>query len=297
MPIKIMSKTVNIKKKHKMYPLFVGTSMFMLFVSAICLYIAAYSGVMKGIEQLSYMIISAIGILFFLMCTMYLFFNLISPAIGVSVSAAGIRDYTTAGKGAGFIPKESILSLKLFGKDNKEFLGITVLPDYVDGLGLNKAAKREIQNNIESGTPAVIIRQTDVNVPLYKLMKLMVNKFERNAPAGSVKACTAAVEVKPDNTETISVLQSLNELVLSADKIEAFSNEGNNEIIALDFEDEVAPAPVINNTTTETELTLITVDEAPARPKTVDEMLMALSKDKKFNFSPITIDDNDEKND
>ncbi len=282
-----------------MYPLFVGISLIMLLASIFCLYVAAFADVMKGWEQLTCMLIGAVGILFFLMCTMYLFFNLVSPSVGVSVNAKGVRDYTTAGKGAGFIPRESIVSLKLFGKDNKEFLGITILPDYIEALGLNNAAKREIQNNINSGTPAVVIRQADINVPIYKLMKLMVNKFENeqaiNPPVKDVSASQAMPNTNSMVDESTTVLQPLEGLMLTMDPQDNEEKE-IAEVITLDSDEEPIPMS-INNDTPDDDLTVLTVDELPARPKTIDEMLAALVPNRKTEFSPLTVNEENEGND
>ncbi len=288
-----MSKTVNVRKKHKMYPLYVGVSMLMLFASVFCLYVAAFINAMNGVEQIICMLISAVGVLFFLMCTMYLFFNLFSPAIGVSVSSRGVRDYTTAGKGAGFIPKESIVSLKLFGRDNKEFLGITVLPDYVDGLGINAAAKKEIKNNIDSGMPAVVIRQADINVPIYKLMKLMVSKFEAdNAAPGATTQSSSTPTDKNAPIDTLAILQPLDELMLTAEDA-AENGAAGDDVFTLDFEEEIAPVPFATPEESDPEFTVLTVEELPVRPRTIDEMLAALVPDKKNIFSPLTVDEED----
>ncbi len=274
-----------------MYPLYVATSLLLLFASIFCLGVAAFADVMKGAEQLTCMLISSVGILFFLMCTMYMFFNLFSPAIGVSVNSSGIRDYTVAGKGAGFIPKEAIVSLRLFGKDNKEFLGITVLPDYIESLGLNKAAKREIKNNIESGTPAIIIKQSDINVSIYKLMKLMINRFEPTAAQKSADS-DPMISKKKSSAETMAVLQQLDGFISPEITNKDEQNE-DSEVFTLDFEDE-APPTGAKTDDNDSPFTILTVDDTPSRPKTIDEMLATLVQDRRVDFPPITIDDNDD---
>ncbi len=259
-----MAKTVNIKRKHKMYPLLVSLSMLLLCASVFCLYVAAFAGVMVGWEQLICMLLSSACILFFLMCTLYLFFSLFTPTVGVSLNDSGVYDYTTADKGAGFIPKEAIVSLKMFGRENKEFLGISVLPDYVESLGLSRAAKREIQNNIASGTPAVVIRQCDINVPLTKLMKLMIKRFENNEA----------------NEEIIENGNQAEIVITDEEQIDIPKETELPDVLSLDGVEETAEERM-SYQKANIDLTVLTVDTSSKRAATIDEMLAELLPAKK----------------
>ncbi len=222
------------------------------------------------------MLISSICILFFLMCTLYLFFSLFTPTVGIAINSDGIYDYITADKGAGFIPKEAIVSLKLFGKENKEFLGISVMADYIEGLGLNRAAKREIQNNIASGTPAVVIRQCDINVSLSKLMKLMIKRFE----SGDAK------ELNDETAEQHEVV------LVSEQKIEVADEHADTEVISLSEVEETSEAELTEKTD-ESDYPVLTVEDTVKRATTVEEMLAELLPSKKSDYSPVAIIDDD----
>jgi len=195
-----MKLPVNIKRKQANLPAYTIVSLIMLCIALFCLFIPfipVFSDAVNKNMQTWYMILGGVGTMFFAFVTSYTVFNIVSPSIGVTISNEGIYEYTVAECGAGFIPKEAIVSLKTFGKDKKQYLGIVIDPEYVESLGEGIAAKREIRNNIEAGVPAVIIKQSDVYIPVSELFKLIKNAYE-----------TAE---KPKNTEEKPVVKTTSE--------------------------------------------------------------------------------------
>lgn len=175
-----MKLPVNIKKKQSTMPIYSAIGLIMLCIALFCLFtpfIPPFSTKLSKDMQLVYMIIGGIGTMFFAFATSYTVFNIISPPVGVTISDEGIYEYTVAGCGAGFIPKEAIISLKTFGKDKRQYLGINISPQYISDLGEGNAAKKEIAHNMEAGIPAVIIRQSDVYITVSKMLKLITEAY------------------------------------------------------------------------------------------------------------------------
>jgi len=190
-----MKLPVNIKKKQSSMPIYSAVSLVMLCIALFCLFspfIPPFSTGLSKSMQTGYMILGGIGTMFFAFVTSYTVFNIVSPPIGITVSEEGIYEYTVAGCGAGFIPKEAIVSLKAFGKDKRQYLGINVDSAHIGNLGEGLAAKREITNNMEAGIPAVIIRQKDIYITVNKLLKIIMEAYSNVEP--SVKAPLKPIE-------------------------------------------------------------------------------------------------------
>lgn len=176
-----MKLPINIKRKQANLPVYTIVSLIMLCIALFCLFlpfIPVFSDAVNKNMQTAYMILGGVGTMFFAFVTAYTVFNIISPSIGVTISNEGIYEYTVAEYGAGFIPKEAIVSLKTFGKDKKQYLGIVVAPEYTESLGECVAAKKEIRGNVEAGIPAVIIKQSDIYIPVSELFKIIKNAYD-----------------------------------------------------------------------------------------------------------------------
>jgi hypothetical protein len=212
-----MKLPINIKKKQTSMPVYAATSIIMLCIALFCLFtpfIAPFSTVLSKDMLTAYMILGGVTTMFFAFVTAYTVFSIISPPIGITVSEEGIYEYTVAGCGAGFIPKEAIVSLKTYGVDKKQYLGINVASAYVAELGEKLSAKREIMDNVDAGAPAVIIRQSDIYITVNKLLKILIDAYgtestqPKSATAVPLKAESKAekafippVEKKPSATD------------------------------------------------------------------------------------------------
>lgn len=195
-------KDLRIKKKQQYLPFYIGFCIIMFGLGLFCLflpYIAPYRDTFSATRKAVYLALGGLGTVYFAFLTSYLVFQLVSPPTALLISSKGLTDFTTSGKGAGFIPKDAIISLKVFGIKKKLYLGIKVSDDIVPDLGLKPAAKREIQTNISSGMPAVIIKQSDVNVPIRKLLRLIVDRLA--TPAAKTEEATA--QKKENHSPTI----------------------------------------------------------------------------------------------
>lgn len=181
-----MKLPVNIKKKQSSMPIYAVVGLLMLCIALFCLFmpfIPTFADATSKNMQTVYMIIGGVGTMFFAFVTSYTIFNIISPPVGITISNEGIYEYTVANCGAGFIPKEAIVSLKTFGKDKKRYLGINVATKHAEKLGEGMAAKREILNNINAGIPAVIIRQSDIKISVSKLLELIMEAYATETKA------------------------------------------------------------------------------------------------------------------
>lgn len=269
-----MKLPINIKKKQSSMPVYSAISLIMLCIALFCLFtpfIPPFSTEISKNMQTGYMILGGVGTMFFAFVTSYTVFNIISPPVGVTVSEEGIYEYTVAGFGAGFIPKEAIISLKTFGKDKRQYLGIKVDADYVSDLGESVAAKKEIAHNVDAGIPAVIIRQCDIYITVNKLLKIIMEAYgERNKTEDAFVKETKITENAPEPlnviTETDIPLPSIQE-------------KDSMPIITDDVT--IATAITDNNSTKKApEKETISVSELPPPPnviKTVDELLEKLN--------------------
>jgi len=176
-----MKLPVTVKKKQRAMPIYAAVSIIMLCIALFCLFtpfIPPFSNALSKTALTLYMTLGGVCTMFFAFVTSYIIFNLISPPVGISIAKDGVYDYTVAGSGVGFIPKESIVSLKTFGNDQKQYLGIKIADGFVDELGASNAVRKEIQNNLLSGIPAVIIRESDISISVKKLLKLIIEAYD-----------------------------------------------------------------------------------------------------------------------
>ncbi len=198
-----MKLPVVIKRRQKLYPLYAVISAVMLGISLLFMFfpfIDAFTTALSGRMLTFYMVLGGVCTMFFSFTTSGIIFSIVSPKTAVKLTKKGIYDHTVAGVGAGFIPREAIVSLKSFGGSKNGFLGLRIDDGYVDSIGgKSRKVRNEINDNIASGLPAVVIKQSDVAMPLGSLSKLIMEAYSQPAePEKEAEPSSAASSGKTE---------------------------------------------------------------------------------------------------
>lgn len=186
-----MKLPIIIKKRQQGYVLYTLVGILMLAISLLFLFfpfIPRVANTLSAELLRGYMILGGVCTLFFAFATASFLFEAIAPSNALKITQNGMYDYTVAGKGVGFIPGDAIVSLKLFGDRKNTFLGIKLDSDYTSSLSADKRVKDELSENYLSGLPNVVIRQSDIRMPIEELMNILLELFaDDNQPEGDVK--------------------------------------------------------------------------------------------------------------
>ncbi len=123
----------------------------------------------------------------------YFFYFIVAKHTALIVTEEGIYDFVTGNKGVGFIEKGKITSIRIFGTKRKPILGIQV----DNPKHLIKTVKKSVQDvvlyNLDMNRPAIVIRQSDLSVPISDAAKLICQKL--NSTGGvSVDETHTAIE-------------------------------------------------------------------------------------------------------
>lgn len=278
-PVNDMNLPVIIKKKQGLYPLYAAISIAMLGIALLFLFfpfIPLVTNAMSSSEITVYMIIGGICTLFFAFTSSVIIFSIVSPPTAIKITKNGIYEYTVAGVGAGFIPKEAIVSLKKFGSDGRQFLGIRIDTKYLDVLSNDKKARLEISSNINSGLPAIIIRQNDIKMPINELLNIIMTVY-----------ADMNTEAKQQETKLDSVMnvQDVEPITITDDELEVAAEEQKitdhtvkqDEICTVDEQDPTISYKPFSLPSTEDEYAPILVNPEKPRIKTVDDLLAQLN--------------------
>ncbi len=259
----------KVKKKTPYTVTYTLIGFIMLAFALICLFspfIPAFN-VFSSPMQRAYMIIGGICTPFFAFVICFSILNLTSPTDGIIITEKGFTERTMADGGVGFIPADAIISLKLFGNKKKQFLGIRLENDYLDTIGKTKKAKQEISSNIQSGMPAVIIRDCDISISVKELLDTMIYVYKQKP----VKKASAITE---QPTEIVSI-PALVEDTSSEDSNENISLQNtDNEVLSISPDDNVKEAELNTDNSSLDDLPL-TVDFDADKPHitNIDELL------------------------
>lgn len=250
-----MKLPITIKKRQSGYVLYTIVGILMLTISLLFLFFPFIPQVTSALsaEMLrTYMILGGGCTLFFAFATASFLFGAVSPPVALKITDDGVYDYTVAGVGAGFIPSDAIVSLKVFGDRRNTFLGIKLDGRYPDFLPSNKKVKKELLDNYAAGLPNIIIKQSDIRMEISELMNILLNAYTN--------------EKSDEQTDT--------------EKIDEES-ELFTQALLIDDEDELPPEEELLPHTEESYTPILISREKAERPmtktiKTVDELLAEL---------------------
>ena len=100
-------------------------------------------------------------------------YRIIIPQNALVMDESGFCDYTVCNVGTGFVPWDNVLDIKVFGPENALLLGVTVRSlEELDGVPSDKVY-REFAENAKTGVPEIIIKQSDIKIPLRQLERAM----------------------------------------------------------------------------------------------------------------------------
>ncbi len=269
----------KVKRRYPYISAYAIVSFIMLIFALICLF-SPFLPIINTLPKTMlsvYMVIGGVCTPFFAFVLCYCILNMTSPTTGFTITEKGFIDHTMADGGVGFIPAEAIISLKLFGDKNhqsKQFLGIRLDSGSTATLGKTKKARQEIQNNIESGMPAIILRQCDLKISIRELLKILLDVY------GQQESSTASCQ-KEQDVEIISV-SSMSEEENSANQDTTTELQNSDEVLEIvqdeDNEQQLYETSSIDDVP-------LTMDFEPEKPHitNIDDLLSHIFQKKDSN--------------
>ena len=186
-------KITKIQRRNASLPVMALLSLVMTGASVFCI---AFPYVKKFDELLFYCFtgVGVIGLLYFSYMFASTIYRIIIPQNALVMDESGFCDYTVCNIGTGFVPWDNVLDIKVFGPENAPLLGITVRSlEELDGVPSDKVY-REFAENAKTGVPEIIIKQSDIKIPLRQLERAM----KRAAGGAEKEAADAAARTVAD---------------------------------------------------------------------------------------------------
>ena len=186
-------KITKIQRRNASLPVMALLSLVMTGASVFCI---AFPYVKKFDELLFYCFtgVGVIGLLYFSYMFASTIYRIIIPQNALVMDESGFCDYTVCNVGTGFVSWNNVLGIKVFGPENAPLLGITVRSlEELDGVPSDKVY-REFAENAKTGGPEIIIKQSDIKIPLRQLERAM----KRAAGGAEKEAADAAARTVAD---------------------------------------------------------------------------------------------------
>ena len=186
-------KITKIQRRNASLPVMALLSLVMTGASVFCI---AFPYVKKFDELLFYCFtgVGVIGLLYFSYMFASTIYRIIIPQNALVMDESGFCDYTVCNVGTGFVSWNNVLGIKVFGPENAPLLGITVRSlEELDGVPSDKVY-REFAENAKTGVPEIIIKQSDIKIPLRQLERAM----KRAAGGAEKEAADAAARTVAD---------------------------------------------------------------------------------------------------
>lgn len=286
-----MKLPIVIKKKQALYPLYAVISAAMLCIALAFLFfpfIPAVTNALSSKILTVYMVLGGVCTMFFAFTTSSIVFSIFSPPTAIRITQNGVYDYTVANIGAGFIAKDAILSLKTFGNNKSAFLGLRLDTKYLDTLSSNPKVRREINENTNSGLPAIIIKQADIRIPISELLKILLENYSEVSVDKKSKDKKPDTVLPKQSVDPISILEDdttnmqMHPSVIPAVDIGPISisnndNQKSREKGAMDITETSISYKTFSLPSIDDEYTPILVTPKKPRVKTVDDLLAQLN--------------------
>lgn len=186
-------KITKIQRRNASLPVMALLSLVMTGASVFCM---VFPYVKKFDELLFYCFtgVGVIGLLYFSYMFASTIYRIIIPQNALVMDESGFCDYTVCNVGTGFVSWNNVLGIKVFGPENAPLLGITVRSlEELDGVPSDKVY-REFAENAKTGVPEIIIKQSDIKIPLRQLERAM----KRAAGGAEKEAADAAARTVAD---------------------------------------------------------------------------------------------------
>ena len=195
-------KITKIQRRNASLPVMALLSLVMTGASVFCM---AFPYVKKFDELLFYCFtgVGVIGLLYFSYMFASTIYRIIIPQNALVMDESGFCDYTVCNIGTGFVPWDNVLDIKVFGPENALLLGVTVSSlEELDGVPTDKVY-REFAENAKTGVPEIIIKQSDIKIPLRQLecaMKRAAGGAEKEAADAAARTVADIYGIEMDET-------------------------------------------------------------------------------------------------
>ena len=162
------------------------------------------------------------GITFCCFATIFVFllFKECKPDSIIILNSRGFKDFKNVGANVE-IEWTNVASIKLMGKKETPYLGITLENADIVMAHMKKPYAEDMRENIEEGLPHILLSQRDIRYPINELKELFV-KFTREA-----RALKNDIPSKPKNNPftTEDVLRAFGKLDTIEEEKEASENK------------------------------------------------------------------------
>lgn len=158
------------------------------------------------------------GILFLIFTVLFVFllYKECKPADALIITSRGFTDLKNVGESI-IIDWTNVASVKLFGKKDMPFLGITLENSDIVMAKMKKAKADLMRENIEENLPNILIAQSEIRTSVKELKDLFV-KFVREARA--LDSSSAPKKQKNNPFSTDDVLRAFGKLPKAEQKNE-----------------------------------------------------------------------------
>lgn len=196
----MFSRELEIKKSSGA---FIAKGLFYLFMLLLSVFCCLSKWVID-IDEKYNTYITAIGFvstLYFTSQFTYTIYRGIRPKNALILTEKGIYDFINDPSKGIFINWENISSVKLFGSDKAPLLGIELYDSDILIESLRKNIAEEIRSNIQTGLPAIVIRQSDIAPSLQQILPAFNEFISLTRPIPTVSSAPAAKNSQTDKNE------------------------------------------------------------------------------------------------
>lgn len=114
----------------------------------------------------AFLAVGGIGLLYFSYMLASSIYRIFIPQNAMLIDENGFCDYTVCQRGTGFVPWSNVESIKVFGPEDELLLGVTLKSiDRLEEIP-DKRVYKELSDNMKTGVPEIILKQSDVKMPL-----------------------------------------------------------------------------------------------------------------------------------
>lgn len=162
----------RIQRRSALLPVLAILSLLMTGASIFCI-IFPYIKKFDDMLFYAFLAVGGIGLLYFSYMFASSVYRIFIPQNALLIDENGFCDYTVCQAGTGFVPWSNVDSIKVFGPEDEPLLGITLKSiDRLEEIP-DKRVYKELSDNMKTGVPEIIIKQSDVKMPLRQLERVM----------------------------------------------------------------------------------------------------------------------------
>lgn len=221
----------RIQRRSAPLPLLAILSLLMTGASIFCI-IFPYIKKFDDVLFYAFLAVGGIGLLYFSYMLASSIYRIFIPQNAMLIDENGFCDYTVCQRGTGFVPWSNVESIKVFGPEDELLLGVTLKSiDRLEEIP-DKRVYKELSDNMKTGVPEIILKQSDVKMPLRQLERVMLRAAGLADPQPTPKTDGATKELpledivpalkteaaKPENAEKADDFEALADLFARKDE-------------------------------------------------------------------------------